>query len=218
MLRSTFLLPLLALAALACSGSVATAISGGTTSGSGGATGAASTGTAIGTSGVTTSGTAASSSGGTGASGCGTIELSEDNGAPQIFPVNCESNKSESATTAVGWYSATPVQPMEDLNIVGCATAAVGAAGITLLATGANGASGPGTYDQGSAQFTDDQGSTWSSDVAKVVYPVSIVVTASDGQVIDGTFAAGVGTISSSALHKLSGSFHVCHGPDFFPP
>jgi hypothetical protein len=209
--RSTFLLPLLAsvsLAALACGGTVQSSSEAGGT-GSGGAastTGSATsgtTGTGAGSTAVSSSSGTSSTTGGLGGAGgqgaCGT-------GAPRHDTTNCATNTQESTyVTAVGWYSANPAAHTEALEIVGCASDASGAEGITLTA---DDASGVGSYATGTTQFTDAQGKTWGM----AGDPFSLTVTSSDGTAIRGSFM-----VTASGA-DLVGTFDVCHGSDFLPP
>jgi hypothetical protein len=208
MLRLTSLL-LVPLVALACGGSVTSSQAGGTTSGSGGSGTATSSAASSSSSSTGTVGQGGSTgAGGNGA--CGTIELTVDNGAPRHYAANCAgSDPTESSfTTAIGYVSASPVQHTEWLTIVGCASAAAGAEGITLTAQDA---SGSGTYAMGTTQFTDAQGAVWgmASD------PFDMVVT-TWAATIDGTFS--VTATKGGVAHALAGQFHVCHGADFLPP
>jgi hypothetical protein len=208
--RVTFALSSL-LGFVACGGTVVSSQAGGTTSGSGASTTVSSGTTSVG------SGSTVGSSGGTGGGACGTLTITVDHGTPTILTTNCPGTTwDESATTAVGWYSASPVQMGTlGLTIVACAADSSSAEGLNLELSGTS--MGPETYSSGSASFTTGQGSTWTNELGKAVLPIQVDVTSSDGTAIAGTFQLTVAD-SSQNQHQLFGSFDVCHGEDFLPP
>jgi hypothetical protein len=114
------------------------------------------------------------------------------------------------ATGPIGYFfRGGPPPGVNELILLGCASEAPGAEGIQLSTSDV---SGPGTYANGGAVYTDAMGMT-STGTSK--YDVTITSLGQVGQAIEGTFDVTTQTQGPAILvHFLGGSFHVCHVPD----
>lgn len=94
------------------------------------------------------------------------------------------------------------------MEILGCAGAGSNAAGLHLSTPMVT---APGTFLDGSANYTDAKGVTFSSGLD----PYQVVITRLDppGGVIEGTFKLSV-TGPTDAKRSLTGTFHVCRVSD----
>jgi hypothetical protein len=97
-----------------------------------------------------------------------------------------------------------------ELDIVGCASAAMVSEGVQLDLTNAM---GPGVYTTGTVLYTDAGGGMWGNPGDP--FQVQLTQEGAVGGTIQGTFTAMVSrTMGGNAAHTLSGSFSVCRVPD----
>jgi hypothetical protein len=117
------------------------------------------------------------------------------------------------ATTPTGFsfVHGSPPPGGQELYIDGCAAGAPGSEGLHI---GLSNAIAPGTYTDGSVDYTDASAATWDAG-DPFSFIVAITKLGAVGDSIDGTFTATVTRVmSADAAHSLSGSFHVCRVKD----
>ena len=212
---SLLFIPVAGLTFIACGGGVDTA-STGTGSGGTGSTATTTTSATTGTGGAGGDATTTSASSGTGGSSAcaGFIDVSEDGAATQHYASICEGTWGSSETmTAIGYHFSGGAAPgVDNLEIIGCASTATGAAGLRLSTPKV---AATGTFTDGSASYTDGAGALLSTGFD----PYKIVITRLDppGGVIEGTFDLSV-TGPTDAMKTLTGTFHVCRVADLNAP
>jgi hypothetical protein len=184
--------------------------SGSTGSGSGGSSASSSSGSGGsgtgGSSGVTSSSSSSSSSGS--ATCMGSVDLVVGGTAVHLTS-DCAAETWHPSTTAVGYVTqGGPAPGVSNLNVFGCVSDTAGSQGISITVPGVT---GPGTFTDGTANYTAAGGAT-SSDMAglKVVVTTMGVV----GDTITGTLTGALTHPPSQIAVSITGTFSVCRVED----
>ena len=130
-------------------------------------------------------------------------------GAAVHLPSDCAADTWKPSTTPVGYIMQGGPPPGEsNLDIFGCVSDATGSQGISITVPGVT---GPGTFTDGTADYTEAGGGTSSDNGAlKVV----ITTLGAVGDTITGTLSGALTHPPSLIATEITGTFSVCRVGD----
>jgi hypothetical protein len=178
---------------------------GASTSGTTGVGGSTSTGT----SGVGGSTSSATTSGAGGGACMGTVALAVGTGVPDLLTSDCATDtwNPGMAHTPVGYLlEGGPPPGASNLDGYGCASGAASSKGLSFIAPDVK---APGTFTNGTATYTDDQGNVWTNTNGG--FSITITKLGAVGDTIDGIVTATVTHPPSGLAQNVSAKFTLCH-------